>query len=93
MPAPPLESLIGLLRERRARTQEDRILAERLQGAFEGARAIDAAGLSFYVFEGAVSVYGPVTSVEVRDRVLDLLARTPGIRQITDYLTVTPVQK
>lgn len=95
MPVPPLShipsripALLASIRERRARTAADRHLTERLREAFEVGNDSSIQGLSFYVCDGAVSVYGSVQSSAERDVVVGTLARIPDVRRITEYLTL-----
>lgn len=82
---PALRALVDRLQERRARTTADRSLAARLRKGLARADAREASGLSFYVHEGTVAVYGLVTSAELRERVLAVAAQQPGVRRIVDH--------
>lgn len=84
--------LLRSLRERKAQTDGDRLLAERLHALLEGeapppgTEAVQ--GLQVYVFEGMVTVYGRVGSFSLRDAVVTALAGIPGVRGITDCLQI-----
>lgn len=69
----------------RARTTGDRSIAHRLKAGVDGAE-IAAAGLAFYVHDGAVSIYGTVQDPAARDALLAVAARQPGVRRIVDHL-------
>lgn len=91
-PRPPsvetrLRTLMQTLQERRARTAADRALAGRLRAAF-AASPLGALGVSFYVHDGAIAVYGAVADEATREAVLTLAAEQPGCRRLTDALTV-----
>jgi hypothetical protein len=73
------------LQERRARTAADRELARRLHAAV-GASKLETGGLSFYVHDGAIAVYGQVRTDAVREAVLSLAAEQPGARLVVDHL-------
>ena len=87
---PHVQQLLRAVRVRRAQTDGDRLLAERLCALFEAEAAPPgtqrAQGLQLYVFEGAVTVYGRVASLDVRDAVVTALGGVPGVRSITDCL-------
>ncbi|MDX1531098.1 MAG: BON domain-containing protein [Rhodothermales bacterium] len=87
---PNVRALLDKLRDRRARTDSDRFLARRLYVAFERLSAAEVAvqHLHFYVYEGAVSVYGIVPTEAKRDAVLSTVAALPGVARITDHLEV-----
>jgi osmotically-inducible protein OsmY len=87
-PRTDVRALVEGLRQRRAKTVADRDVSQMVREAFEREEAPDARGLHFYVFEGTISIYGAVASYEARDAVVATLASVPGIRQITDHLTV-----
>lgn len=94
----PLRSLLASLRAflstqrvRQQRTQTDRGLALALLDAFEDAAVSTDeanAGLHFFVFEGAVTVYGHVATDAERARLLERVAAVPGVRAVTDHLRV-----
>jgi hypothetical protein len=86
--SPNVRALLDALRQRRERTLADRALAERVFDAFESEEMPEVRGLHFYVFEGAISVYGAVASTAERDAVLGLLATISGATHIADHLTV-----
>ncbi len=83
-----VRALLEGLRERRARTALDRDIGKRVRDVMEGDLSPSVHGLHFYVFEGAVSVYGAVSTFADRDCVVTALAAVPGINQIADHLTV-----
>lgn len=68
------------------RTTADRELARRIQFAVESAQIEEMGGLSVYVHEGSVAVYGVVRKESLRERVLGLVAEQPGVRRIQDHL-------
>ena len=43
-------------------------------------------GLTIYVHDGAVSLYGTVATAAVREQVLALVTHIPGVRRIVDHL-------
>ena len=84
-----VRSLLATLKTRRDRTEADRRIATHVYIAFEKlGRTVDVHDLHFYVFEGAVSVYGDVLTHEQRDRVLLDLAALPSVRRVADHLRV-----
>ena len=84
-----VRALMATLKTRRDRTEADRRIATHVYIAFEKlGRTADVQGIHFYVFEGAVSVYGDVLTHEQRDRVLLDLAALPGVRRVADHLRV-----
>ena len=84
-----VRALLATLKTRRERTEADRKIATSVFVAFERlGRMHDVTGLHFYVFEGAVSVYGDVLTHEQRDGVLQDLEALPGVRRVTDHLRV-----
>lgn len=87
-----VRTLLRTLRERKAQTEGDRLLAERLHALLEGEApppGTEAAhGLQVYVFEGMVTAYGRVNSFRTRDDVMTALGGVPGVRGITDCLQI-----
>jgi hypothetical protein len=83
--APQLRALVQTLQERRARTAADRELARRLHAVVEQG-ALAAHGLSFFVHDGGIAVYGTVRDEPSREAVLAVLAEQPGTRRIVDHL-------
>lgn len=84
-----VRSLLETLKTRRERTDTDRQIATSVFVAFERLeRENDVQGLHFYVFEGAISVYGNVLTHEQREDVLRDLAALPGVRHVADHLRV-----
>lgn len=88
-----VRSLLSTLAARREKTNADHQLARRVFVAFERLGQVDVRGLHFYVFDGAISVYGAVASSELRDDVLGALAALPGVRHITEHLQVAAPHK
>ncbi len=84
-----LRRLLLSVQDRQARTAADRELARRLRAAVEGAR-LEVYGLSFYVHEGSIAVYGLIRTEALRERVLTLVAEQPGARRIHDHLHLPP---
>jgi hypothetical protein len=64
----------------------DRELARRVQNAIDQAARTAGGGLSFYVHEGTVAVYGSVSDEASRQAVLGIAADQPGARRIIDHL-------
>ena len=84
-----VRTLLETLKTRRERTDADRKIATSVFVAFERLeRENDVQGLHFYVFEGAISVYGDVLTHEQREDVLRDLAALPGVRHVADHLRV-----
>lgn len=83
----PLRTLLAQYQHRRALSATDRALARRFQAAFETPPA-SVFGLTLYVHNRAVSVYGAVASEADREAVLALAAAQPGVRRIVDHLTL-----
>ena len=84
-----VRALLETLKTRRDRTETDRQIATSVFVAFERLeRENDVQGLHFYVFEGAISVYGNVLTHEQREDVLRDLAALPGVRHVADHLRV-----
>lgn len=67
----------------------DRELARRLRAAVEGAK-LGVFGLSFYVHDGSIAVYGLIRSESSRERILTLVGEQPGARRISDHLHLPP---
>jgi hypothetical protein len=83
--SPPLRALVAVLQERRSRTLADRELARRVRDVVE--RATGAIGLSFYVHDGTVTVYGTTPDRATREGILRLAASQPGAKRIIDHLS------
>jgi len=83
-----VRAVVSALSSRREKTNADRRLARRVFVLFERLGTVVTRGLHFYVFDGAVSVYGSVATPEVREDVLGALAALPGVRHITEHLQV-----
>lgn len=88
-----VRALLSSLAARREKTNRDHQLARRVFVAFERLGQVDVKGLHFYVFDGAVSVYGAVATSELRDDVLGALTALPGVRHITEHLQVANPHK
>ncbi len=88
LPRVGVRTLVDGLKARRARTSDDRALAGRVRDAFEAPDAPHVHGLHLYVFDGAISVYGAVSTGGDRDAVMDALTGLPGATRIADHLTV-----
>lgn len=91
--AADVRSVVAKLKLRREKTDADSQIARRLFVAFERLGMVHTQGLHFYVFDGAVSVYGSVATPEVRDQVLSLITTMPGVRQVTEHLQVAHPHK
>jgi osmotically-inducible protein OsmY len=81
----PVRALLGAVQHRRTLTAGDRSLARRVHSALGNS---PTRGLSLYVNNGAVSVYGSVADDAAREGVLAVLAAQPGVRRIVDHLTL-----
>lgn len=86
---PALRALLDAVQIRRERTVTDRSLARRLHAAVRAER-LPALGVSFYVHDGAVSLYGTVPDAAARDALVTLAAHQPGVRRIVDHLRLRP---
>lgn len=84
-----LRTFLQSVQDRRDRTTADRELARRLQASVEAA-GLEVYGLSFYVHDGSIAVYGLVRTEAMRERILSLLAEQPGARRIHDHLHLPP---
>ena len=82
---PALRALVDRHQAARSKTTADQSLARRLR---DGVRAsgLEIKGLTVYVHDGAVSLYGTLPSGAVREEVLALVTRVPGVRRIVDHL-------
>ena len=85
---PALRSLVERHQTQRAQTTADRSLARRLRDAVRQA-GLPPAGLSFYVHDGAISVYGTVSDAAARESVVAVAAGLPGVRRIVDHLKIS----
>ncbi|MDX1419700.1 MAG: hypothetical protein R3181_07010 [Rubricoccaceae bacterium] len=83
---PRLQGLLQTMQERKARTHADRELARRILFAVENAPLDDLRGLSIYVHDGSVAVYGQIPFEALRERVLGLVVEQPGVRRLQDHL-------
>lgn len=88
-----VRELVASLTSRRAQTVADQQIARRLFVTFERLGMVHTQGLHFYVFDGAVSIYGSVATPEVRDQVLNLITTLPGVRQVTEHLQIASPHK
>ena len=86
--AAEVRAVVAKLTARRDKTASDSQLARRLFVAFERLGVVHTKGLHFYVFDGAVTVYGSVETVQVRDQALALITSMPGVRQVTEHIQV-----
>ena len=84
---PAIRALVERRQAARARTTADRSLARRLRDGVRRSGAT-AAGLAFYVHDGAVSVYGTVPDAPAREAVIAVASGLPGVRRIVDHLQV-----
>lgn len=82
---PSLRALLDAVQARRTRTSADRSLARRLHAAVRSENLLPS-GVSVYVHDGAVSLYGTVTDPAAREALVALAARQPGVRRIVDHL-------
>ncbi|MEM1116052.1 MAG: BON domain-containing protein [Bacteroidota bacterium] len=82
-----LRSLLERHQQRRAKTTVDKSSARRLR---EGVRraGLSASGLSVYVHDGAISLYGTVPDEATREALLGVASAQPGVRRIVDHLRV-----
>lgn len=88
-----VRTLVASLTARREKTVSDQRIARRLFVSVERLGMVHTKGLHFYVFDGAVSLYGSVATPEVRDQVLALVTALPGVRQVTEHLQVANPHK
>ncbi len=84
---PALRTLVDRHQNARAKTTADRSLARRLRDAVrQSGAAVD--GVSFYIHDGAVSLYGTVGDPASRDALLTVTTQQPGVRRIVDHLRI-----
>lgn len=83
---PRLQGLLQSLQERKARTHADRDLARRIQFAVDNAGLEEVGGLSVYVHDASVAVYGQIATEALRERVLGVVAEQPGVQRLQDHL-------
>lgn len=83
-----MRSFLNTLQERRVRTSADRELTRRIRAAVEES-PLKIRGLSVYVHDGSVDVYGTIENDARREDVLSLVAEQPGAKRITDHLKGT----
>lgn len=84
---PVLRAMLDAVQVRRERTVTDRSLARRLHAAVQAER-LPALGVSFYVHDGAISIYGTVPDAATRDSLVTVAAHQPGVRRIVDHLRI-----
>lgn len=80
-----LHSFLNRLQEQKSHTSADRELARRIRATVEGSK-LDLSGLSVYVHDGSIAIYGSIKDERNREQVLTLVADQPGARRITDHL-------
>lgn len=83
-----MRTFLNSLQERRVRTATDRALTSRIRAAVESS-TLKIRGLSIYVHDGSVDVYGTVENATRREDVLSLVAEQPGAKRITDHLELS----
>lgn len=67
-------------------TADDREIAVRLIEIFEEPGLdLDVEGVQFYVFKGAVSLYGRMPSSEERNRLLHVISEVEGVTRVVDH--------
>ena len=84
---PALLALVERHQHHREKTTADRSLAQRLREAIEQS-GIEVKGLAFYVHDGVISIYGSVRDTTVREALLHVTTRLPGVRRIVDHLHI-----
>ena len=82
-----LRTFLNSLQDNRVRTTVDRELTRRIRAAVENS-ALKINGVSIYVHDGSVDVYGTIESETKREDVLSLVAEQPGAKRITDHLNL-----
>ena len=82
-----LRTFLNSLQERRVRTATDRALTRRIRAAVEDS-PLNVRGLSIYIHDGSVDLYGTIESDTRREDVLSLVAEQPGAKRITDHLNL-----
>lgn len=80
-----LKTFLGSVQDKQVRTSSDRELAKRISGAVQHAD-LELGGLSVYVHDGSVAVYGKVTSDVKREALLSLIAEQPGAKSVVDHM-------
>ena len=80
-----LRSLIDRHHAKRGKTAADRSLARRLKDGVAQS-GVAAGGLSFYVHDGAISIYGTVADAAAREVVIGVVTGLPGVRRVVDHL-------
>ena len=84
---PALRSLVDRHQAARAKTTADQSLARRLRDTVR-ASGLTVRGLTIYVHDGALSLYGTVPTSAVREEMLALVTHVPGVRRIVDHLRI-----
>ena len=84
---PALRAVLDAVEARRTKTVTDRSLARRLHAAMR-TDGVPTTGVSFYVHDGAVSIYGTVADEPARAALITAAAKAPGVRRIVDHLRV-----
>lgn len=82
---PALRALVDRHQAARAKTTSDLSLARRISDGVKES-GLGVQGLTVYVHDGAVSLYGTLPSSATREEVLALVSRVPGVRRIVDHL-------
>ena len=82
---PEIRALVDRHQAARAKTTSDLSLARRLRDSVR-ASDLTVKGLTVYVHDGAVSLYGTVPGGADRERVLTIVSTIPGVRRIVDHL-------
>lgn len=88
---PAIRSVVEGFQQRRTKTTADRSLARRLSDSVRRAD-LGVRGVAFYVHDGAVSIYGTVADEGVREGVIVVVTRQPGVRRVVDHLHVEHVE-
>lgn len=84
---PSLRALVERHQAARAKTTADKSLARRLRDGVKAA-GLEVTGLTVYVHDGAVSLYGTVPTAHAREALLHVVTHLPGVRRIVDHLRV-----
>ena len=82
-----LRALLDAVQNRQAETTTDRSIVRRIKHEIGRAGGPER-GLSFFVHNGTVSVYGTVADLAGREAVVGLVGALPGVRRIVDHLQV-----
>lgn len=84
---PSLRALVERHQAARAKTTADKSLARRLRDGVRASR-LPVRGLTVYVHDGAISLYGTVPDAAAREALISLVTRVPGVRRIVDHLRI-----